>query len=66
MTDKTPIRHRYTGVVVDYEPWDGVTSWRDRFFAACPVCGLGVTSPFDRPMAHAECIKAAREAATTE
>jgi hypothetical protein len=52
------LMHRYTGKIGGYEPWDGISSWHDRVFSACPVCGIGLAHPIDRPMAHAKCIEA--------
>ena len=38
--------------------WDRALSWNDRYFHACPICGIGVTSPIGGPMmAHKACLE---------
>jgi hypothetical protein len=51
------IKHLYTKTETEYSEWDGVTSWDGRIFMACPVCGVGLCAPLDKPMAHKWCIE---------
>ena len=41
-----------------YIEWDGIVSLDNRYFHACPVCGIGVCSPFNGSiMAHRDCLQ---------
>ena len=47
----------------EFIEWDGVLSWDDRSFHACPICGIAVTSPIGGPtMAHKICIESKYDA----
>lgn len=56
MTEGVLLVHRDCGVPSVYWPWDGVMSMADRMWHACPLCGVGLCSPFEKPMAHRECL----------
>jgi hypothetical protein len=56
------VKHRETGWVSEYEPWDGIFTMIDRFWASCPICGGGLTYPIKGPaMAHKECLASVKE-----
>ena len=57
------VKHKDTGWVSEYEPWDGDLSFtKNRCWASCPICGLGLTYPIKGPaMAHKECLASVKE-----
>ena len=48
--------HHDSLVPAVYTEWDGVMTMNQRFWHACPLCGIGVCSPYETPMAHRECM----------
>jgi hypothetical protein len=58
------MKNHFTGVEFDVDiltDWDNVISMDKRAIHACPCCGLMISSPLDKPMAHKECINKLKE-----